>query len=521
MDNQKLEERLEKLKASYDQMPTFSDSERMMKAIKAERKQTLKRMGRFRKLPIIASIAGIVIAGGIIGQGLIMPTAPSESSSDQPVKNNEDLSEVLTKDFTRLTETLFLDDLGLPNIPDNIAFIEEARAYMLERKEHLEQMNGEKAEAFYKLSLSELEKKLEAPAKTIARLQVEQDIPVNIRSDEVVRLILKLKQLQPILEAALNEQTFTNEQLQTQGYELTKDGVTINWRFLEDQYVLITNDSVSQYLQIQAFIAQQASPSWNDLARQVVRLEHFLQSFPQVNTDFITDVHALYRDRLMAYLGKSDVRTAFLPNGYLRGEVQASYEQFLTNYPNTQTFFTIQTYYELLRQHSFQQSADTEAFTVGGLAMNIAVERDAQPVTGPLLPLSEAQQQMYDRLLASGETQSDATPLDILQLFARAVEDDQFEVASMLVARNKGTMPIEADVLRDTMDFISPFWLSLQEGRIKTLPGALGSILVWTPENEWAYESHFVRFYNQSEGWVIDWDGLRAQNERIGEQTSE
>ncbi|NGP44291.1 hypothetical protein G4V62_04730 [Bacillaceae bacterium SIJ1] len=511
MDDQQLEKQLQQLKNTYNQMPRFSDQDKIMKEIQQERREKPAfKVRRFRKAPLIASIAGLVVIGGMLGNGLLQSNLTLSNSSENSVETTNPQFDVeLDNKFDALVQELFIEKLQLSKVPADLEFIKEAEKFAAHSKEKLSEMGEEEAEALYRISVEELEKKLESPAETIQRLTNSTNLGVDLRSDELTRLVKKQMELRPLLASHMGE--WSEEALTSQGYTLQQTDLQIDWSFLDQTFRKITNEKISRFIQLQNHVVtiQAENLSWNDLSDRIVDIEWYLQTFPQADFMLVEKMLQQYHEHLYLYLGKGESHSSFQENGYLKQEVQSSYERFLINYPNTLTFFTVQSFYSLLENNGFQTSEEVQAFVVNGLAQNLEVERSAEDIQEPILPLKEPLDQRYEKwkLDQSAMSLEKLLPIEVAQFFAKAIEENAFDLAEKLVVSRES----EEINIEKSSPYLSPYWLTLTEGKIKTLPDDMGKILMWVTDETAISTPYFVRFLKDENSWKIDWDALLFQ----------
>lgn len=393
----KLDQRLNKLKKGYEDIPASTNSNDIMAKIReTEQKKQSKRW--MVQLPYVASFIGVLLIGSILAiQLLSSPDSTPGSDVPETEKPNTDTEE--GNDVT---------------IEDIEAKIKELNDYYLEQKEQFENRtyveNAEEltyiGEVRYTIDsvktspadfdgIEDLDRTFDnlmvlvQDAFELPKTEFEQfnnhstDMMNIIRKQEDLRMsfqneitrfegsgaLLKIsndffEQLELLNSLKINDPALLQlaKEILDNGYAFYDSGegtveVRVNYQNYLDNYDSYLDDSVRSFITLKREpIASDAALliTWDELADRIVEFEKIKNSYRGKSGIVVTDEYNLH---VQYYLEGMDNTSAFPDDINLDPALKASYERFLTKYSDTETFDIIKKYYTMLENGGFKKTA--------------------------------------------------------------------------------------------------------------------------------------------------------------------
>jgi hypothetical protein len=499
MDDKTFESRLQSLKQAYDKMPNFSNSERIVEAVKRSEKS---KKGIFHTyLPIVASFIGAVLVGGLLTlqishQGKAPEQQPPKESVKDPVEQPPSKEEIEEK----VQQLRDVYDQQLKALENELQIKNAERySFVMEVKNTIDAFksfpfkNENELQQKFANTKEFIERRVATPEDEIKLLTIKaknQPSKNTVTDQDMLGFINKQKELQEvytirlgnfteILYTEANQAGFDetimklnkqepfsspelNEFVQTvleNGYHFsTSEGgiyLEINYGRLKKQLEMVISDVMAKYLEIEAHahISKDAAltVTWDELADRIVELERFILKNPNFKENQV--LYDRYKNFLRFYLKGMDNTNIADHNhpGQLAQEVKNSYERFLREYNNTEAYSIVDEYYYKLKANQYRLTDEIRSYDIKFPELYKPTADNGQ-IKETLFPLTRKLQSIYNQYK---ETKDDSLlyglrPFDVMRIYMYADSQRDFDTMYALYYKDKDTIiPSKEQVFMD------------------------------------------------------------------------
>ncbi|MFT4413005.1 hypothetical protein ACLM5H_04000 [Fredinandcohnia humi] len=503
MDDKIFEQRLLKVKDSYEQMPSVTNSEAIMKKIK-ESEQPITKTRSFY-LPYVASFIGVLVVAGILATQLIFqstqntegqketPTVEQQVSAEFIEQKSKELEEFYQAKLGELKKELDFEGV------ENYRFVSEAKVMVQNFKESSPEIYASEKNLVIRFEETRnfIERKLMTPKQEMnaitnnAKAKAGKD--VSTTNEEVIAIIEKQEELLPLFQDRWNAfyNQYGNQLKDQQGDLLAKfmgykefQGTDVS-KFAEDvikngYYVVgigefpevainYTNSSgydglssipgiskaMQNYLDIKSteeLVTDGAwAGSWDELGDYIVQIEMFIEEYQ----DFVRreDLYQLYVRYFNYYMNNYLPNSRIYVDENLKQDVKKSYERLFTTYPETKTAAAIEHYYNLLKNNQFKQvdvpasipNLVEETSGESGEPKVTKIEGVSLELTNELLSIyEEYKQKQYDTLLFG------LRPFDVMRIYMHASDrGDTDTTYALYYEAEDAPLPLKDKYIKD------------------------------------------------------------------------
>lgn len=400
MGMDKLEQRLNQLKNSYEEVPTASNPANIMESIKKSEIKKKKKKKWVVQLPYVASFIGVLIIGSLLAVQMLSSQGSNQGDGEKkpeekpPVTEEKVTEEEILEKHKELENfyyeqmTMFQQNTDF-TIPDNLPYFNEVKALVDKTADpaYKKYRNAKDLEESF-----EEYKRIVQNSFELSKIDLEQ-LPLSSKEDlssDVMDIIHKQEGIRPLyinqlkgLSEKLNtlsndflEQLNKLNTLQIEDQELLEFATSIKengyyFKDLEGQLEITVNyqsyidkhdDRLSQ--EVKDFINLQNKPvavdgylqeSWEGLADRIVEMERIRNNY-EGSSKVIMDNE--FYNYINLYLNDIANPPSFAKDGTLVPELKVSYEKFLREQdPNTEAYKRIQEHYNTLKEGNFNKSA--------------------------------------------------------------------------------------------------------------------------------------------------------------------
>jgi hypothetical protein len=501
MDDKTFESRLQSLKHAYDEMPKFSNSERIVEAVKQSEKSKKRKFHTY--FPLVVSFIGAVLVGGLltlqfmnqIQQGNEPEKPTPQENITNPVespparKEIEEKVQQLRDVYDQQVKELE-NELQIKNA-ERYAFVAEAKNTIDVFASFPFKNDGELQKKFVNTQ-EFIERRVATPKDEIEILTIKgKDQPSMVTDQDLLGFINKQKELQELYshhlerftqaiydeanqagfdetiiklnqQAPFSASAELNEFVQTvleNGYHFTtSEGgfyIEIDYERLKKQLEMVISDVMAKYLEIEAHadISEDASltVTWDELADRIVELERFILKNPTFKEN--TVLYDRYKNFMRFYLkgmDNTDIADYSHP-GQLAPEVKNSYERFLKEYNNTEAYAIVKEYYNKLKFNHYRLTEEIRSYDIKFPEL-YEPNAGASHIKESLFPLTEDLQSIYNQYK---EKKDDSLliglrPFDVMRIYMYA--DSQRDIDTMYALYYKdddAIVPPREQVLMD------------------------------------------------------------------------
>ncbi|WP_456277859.1 hypothetical protein [Bacillus sp. AK128] len=385
-----LEKRLNQLKNAYDELPTTDKTDKIMNRIRDTEVKKKKKSWMTTQLPYVASFMGVLLIGSILviqllshqdsqtGDGSV---SEGENTTQETETNETITAEQIAEKHQELLsfyneQKLALEQMSVIDIalPEELNHISEAKALVdqVASRNYKEYKNEAELEKSFSEYTEFVRDKFEMPKTDLEQLDENTDLfliiskqtallsffqdkahslPLHQVSQDFFEGLEQLNNLQvqdpEILEfaTAVVENGYWFIDSGEGGYDLA-----INYNKFENMDLKENEKQFVSLMTKRMAMDAELQIDWNELADRIVLLEELKNSYSGTSS-VIGDTYTI---ELYWYLKGTDNSRAFI-NGTLAPELKASYERFLETYSNTETYATINEYYNLLKEFNFTE----------------------------------------------------------------------------------------------------------------------------------------------------------------------
>lgn len=343
MDDKQFEERMDKLKQSYDHIPTMSSNDKIMAVLKKQEKPVKKRI--LMQIPIVASFIGVLMIGGVLGMQFIsngnfnlgkMPLIENNQSQTISDKEIESAINEIRGYYERKVDELS-NHLEFNDV-DQYSFVQEAKATVEKFEDRKNYQNKQELTTQMEKVKEIIDQKVSLPKDeySILRRNIENGDPIS--EDDLLSYINKLdilherynekwqienieRSLSPNIENYVTELNNWDvvgsaivETLLSNGYSFYEDEgaiyFDINSQKILADFVGHISEQLRVYLEIRSEIREVGDVSVisNDtMEERIIKLEQAILSYP--NFEKIEFLRFEYQKVFLNYLKDSSVET--------------------------------------------------------------------------------------------------------------------------------------------------------------------------------------------------------------------
>ncbi len=487
MGEEYLEKRLESLKKSYNSLPSATSSDSIIDHIKQKEKPA-KPKRNWSAWTAAASFIGVLLIAGVLSAQLLSggmeeraenaaeSNTPQESSLEKSPNENGDTNMdgeySLTGDSAAVTEEdketalnklKNLYEKELANLAaqldtdvmlEQFTFVQKAKSELTYFSETGFKTKEDMAAA-YNYAAERISRQLNTPAQDLNELkemsqgEFEVSFPnLLTKQEELQNLMLerfneksKMKVLSKPIVDSLNRGVHPENKaagveaqfVLDNGYRFVLDGEGMLQLEIDyPKYIKTFGDKLPEALD--AYIGLQPNlkwavdgyvvGGWDKLGGRIIETELFLLQHP--NFDKSVEIYQEYKYMVNAYLFGIDNSPAFNEEGFLKHDVKASFERFMKDHRDTETYPIVKNYYELLKKHDFKRTEAVADYAVDWPELVNGKDSSTDFYGKKPLELSGELVSRYDELKAAGdddqvnELLKGLTPYDVMKIYMEA-----------------------------------------------------------------------------------------------------
>lgn len=538
MDDKLFEEKMLKLKSSYEHLPPVSSPEKIMNDIK-ENEKLSKRHVLFQ-LPYVASFIGVLLISGILGIQFITQsedetsgrTAPAEERNSQQI-TNEDIETAIneTRGYYERRVDELKNELNFEDV-EQYAFVQEAKN-AVEKFEARKNYASQTELTSYMERVKEIIKyRVSIPQEEFKLLLEKEANGEKITAEELYAYIDKLEILHEQLYEQWNKSYTNNQQtiddiesyidelnagtiktedqqyieiciaLKTYGYSFFNEGEGMinfapDYQNIYSQLEKSLNEDAKVYLKIKsekkALLDGELVISHKDLGKRLLEIEDFVLNNP-VSTK-VEELKEQYVVYLTIYLKGSDNTILVTEDGVIKPEVKTNYESLLNEYEYSETAKIVKKFYQSLEVAQFRLTNELRA-------TKIEVPKELKPKSEEfsmninLLPITTEMKAIYEEFKVNGDMSvfdqplpgANSIELAIARIYMYAVEKGDEETAANLLTHAENGKITEQEAVKEKggespTDFQA---LSNDVKKVRTIYRQDGIVIehIFTKENE-------------------------------------
>ncbi len=398
MDDKRFDKRMELLDRSYKKMPVQTDASDIIKAIREEQNQSVKKRRPLIHWPYAASFLGVLLIGTVLALQLTMGgdkpgdgEGQSRQAAEQPHQNETLQAEMKNAEaLYDLRKTQAMERLGFNEATFSTTQLDKDAKGHLVYVESIPKRDyplGEKLD-WVDRGKDWIEESLRTPDMMIRSLK--DGIPMMEAEVWTKEFMEKQTDLLPIYEVKLNEykeawephiengeinmKSLNAPQPYPGDFRKMLDGITnnavqltynekediletsINFEYLDMISGSALPDVYVSYMKTRQSIlkAGEFTTSWKEAGDRLILLEQLLKELPE-DSAFRNEVSRDF-DLLYHYFVNGGVdQPIFSENGRLKSEVQKAYEYLAETYPSYETGGKVKEVLEELRESDYME----------------------------------------------------------------------------------------------------------------------------------------------------------------------
>ncbi|MBZ5752530.1 hypothetical protein [Metabacillus rhizolycopersici] len=480
IDNKVFEERMRKLKNSYEQIPTVSSTEKIMEVVKQNEKPTKKRMSF--QLPYVASFIGVLLLGGILAMQLLSQTnnltnsgkAPTEDTINQTVTEAEiemaikEIRGHYERKLGELKEELQSEDA------QQYGFVQEAKK-AVEKFEQRKNYASQTELTTYMERVNEIiTLRVSMPDEEFELLENAAKSGETIKNNQLFGYIDKLNMLHerfheqwiPLYErnqhtitditAYVNELNNGNEltgdpdylelikTLRKNGYYFYHEGEGyVNFKpdytNIYNQLADSLGDDAKLYLKLESektrLMDGALTSSHKELGERLLEMESFVLNYPSfLKIDQIKEQYRMYID---VYLKGTNNTRIVTEDGEISNEVKANFEALLNENEYSETAKIVSRYVQKLEETQFILTDELRAEVIE-LPKVLKPQSEEYSTYTYLLPISDEMIVRYEEFKARGDLTlfyglgGNTVEMSVARIYMYAVEKGDYDTAYQL-----------------------------------------------------------------------------------------
>ncbi|MCM3651631.1 hypothetical protein M3184_07190 [Metabacillus litoralis] len=480
IDNKVFEERMRKLKNSYEQIPTVSSTEKIMEVVKQNEKPTKKRMSF--QLPYVASFIGVLLLGGILAMQLLSQTNNLTNSGKEPTEDtiNQTVTEAEIEMAIKEIRGHYERKLG--ELKEELQF-EDAQQYgfVQEAKKAVEKFEQRKNYASQTELTTYMERVNEIITLRVSMPDEEFELLENaaksgetIKNNQLFGYIDKLNMLHerfheqwiPLYErnqhtitditAYVNELNNGNDltgdpdylelikTLRENGYYFYHEGEGyVNFKpdytNIYNQLVDSLGDDAKLYLKLESektrLMDGALTSSHKELGERLLEMESFVLNYPSfLKIDQIKEQYRMYID---VYLKGTNNTRIVTEDGEISNEVKANFEALLNENEYSETAKIVSRYVQKLEETQFILTDELRAEVIE-LPKVLKPQSEEYSTYTYLLPISDEMIVRYEEFKARGDLTlfyglgGNTVEMSVARIYMYAVEKGDYDTAYQL-----------------------------------------------------------------------------------------
>ena len=489
IDNKVFEERMRKLKNSYEQIPEVSSTEKIMEVVKQNEKPIKKRMSF--QLPYVASFIGVLLLGGILAMQLLSQTnnltnsgkAPTEDTINQTVTEAEiemaikEIRGHYERKLDELKEELQFEDA------QQYGFVQEAKK-AVEKFERRKNYVSQTEITTYMESVNDIiTLRVSMPDEEFELLQTAAKSGGTIKNNQLFGYIDKLNMLHerfheqwiPLYErnqhtitditAYVNELNNGNEltgdpdylelikTLRENGYYFYHEGE--GYVNLKPDYTNIYNqladslgDDAKLYLKLETekklLMDGALTSSHKELGERLLEMESFVLNNPSFSK--VEQIKEQYRIYIDVYLKGINNTRIVTEEGEISNDVKANFEALINENKYSETAKIVNRYVQKLEETQFILSDELRAEVIE-LPKALMPQSEEYSIDAYLLPISDEMIVSYEEFKDSGdlnlfnELGGNTVEMSVSRIYMYAVEKGDYETVYQTFIQWSGFRP--------------------------------------------------------------------------------
>ncbi|OAS87093.1 MULTISPECIES: hypothetical protein [Metabacillus] len=481
MDDKLFEQRMQKLKKSYEHIPTISSSERILQQLKEQEKPVKKRM--LLQFPYVASFIGVLLIGGFLAIQLLSQInlnsgeqTPTENRENQPI-TEADIETAIneTRGYYERRVDELIDKLGFEDV-EQYGFVQEAKI-VVEKFEERKSYESQAELTNYMERVKEIiTSRVSMPHEEYKLMKKAVDNGEAISDSQLYGYIDKLDMLheqfyeQWIKMYQSNQYTMTDiesylEELNTgnikngnQDYiELTKTLTAYGYYFFNDgegtinfapNYLKIHNqlekslkEDAKVYLKIKsekkALSDGALAINHDELGERLLEIEDFVLNNP--SSPKVDEFKVQYRLYIDFYLKGTNNTLLVSDNGKIKDEVKINFETLITENEYSETAKIVKGFYNKLKENQFTLTNELREQEIEVSKMlkpnpeEYAIEKNLLPITKEMAAKYEDFKNKGDMTIFNdGFAGLNSIDLTVARIYMYAIEKGDFETAYRL-----------------------------------------------------------------------------------------
>ncbi|MBM6618730.1 hypothetical protein [Bacillus suaedaesalsae] len=400
----KLEQRLNQLKNSYEEIPTASNPAKIMEQIKKTKQKQKKKW--VTQLPYVASFIGVLIIGSLLAVQMLSSQGTNQGDGEKkpeekpPVTNEQKVTKeqiaekqkILVAYYDELLSTSYEHPIVEIKNLEELPYIRETKEFIEEvgEPEYKKYKNEKDLEQSYEEYMAFVKDRFEMPKTDLGQLEtsnkedLSSDVMDIMRKQEELKVhfqkeltafaisgeILKISQdFFEQKEKLLSVSGIENQELKEFAQYLKDNGYTlidiegqheveINFQSILDLYGGKIDQDVKDFININSSrlaIDGGLSKNWDIIAEKIIILEESRKNYKGSSKVLMDN---LFNEYFNFYFNGNVSKPAFLNDGYLDPELKESYQKFLNEKdPDTEAYKKVENYYNSLKEAEFHKSA--------------------------------------------------------------------------------------------------------------------------------------------------------------------
>lgn len=488
MDDKIFEERMKKLKNSYDHMSTISSVEKIVGEVKKAEKPHKRKMRI--SLPYVASFIGVLFIAGILATQLL--TKPENTGTETPSQNTTENQPVSAEDidaaineirgyYERKVDELE-EKLGFQSV-EQYGFVQEAKEAVQKFEERTSYKTQTELKNYSANVKQLIDLRVSLPNEEF-ELILSMTKDGQVRNEEVIKYIEKLEMLKerytdkwnhlhqehqsqvtnvadyvemlndPEFNMGTKEYIDLVEEMKRIGYTFIDDGegtiyFKINYSKIANTFPDQMSEELKLYLDIQQGdkIVSDAALliSRRELEERIILLEGIILKSP--NFKDINALKLLYQQWMQFYLRGIDNSPIIDNQGEVKREILNEFESFILKYPNSETSKIVKSYSKKLNAANNQLTPELEDEVESLIPPSLKVVPNGMSVN--LLPLTDQMMETYEAYKASKNNElldgpfagNNTIDLVVARMYLYALETDDYEMAYALTYKGSPNVP--------------------------------------------------------------------------------
>ncbi|MFC0271026.1 hypothetical protein ACFFIX_06130 [Metabacillus herbersteinensis] len=480
MEDKLLEDRLQKLKGAYNEIPTKTSPEKIINEIKKTEKPKKKRT----IMPYVASFVGVLLLAGVLGTQLIgqqgsKPTNPEQieemelpTTAEDIEKKNYEIRGYYERKVDELNNLFAMEDV------EQYGFVQEAKQAVKTMENRKDYTTKVELENYSSIVKEIIDARVSMPEVEYELLKSKVRNGEKISDEELLAYLEKLDMMYEqyferwygsYREAGVTDivkhvddlskgnivsedEDYLNlvSELKMSGYSFFNEGegdigIEPDYQRFSEELAASLSEEMILYLQVQGEkrVAMDAalSISHEELGERIIRVEEFMTENPNFK-----DIN-IFKDRYLRwieiYLNGIPNSTVSNLDGSLKQEVKENFEKIIKDHKNTETAKIIGNFYQEIEANNFMYNAELSSYSIDIPAQ--FQPSDSRSMDKYLLPLTVNMKAQYVEFKENGESVLDQTTIGnsietmVTRFYMYAVETGDYDTAYSLLYKGEGS----------------------------------------------------------------------------------